>query len=92
MSNKYWGWGLEDDEFFVRYRYAIIFGRKICKITISLPDTGSGVFLTPGWVKNLDPDPGYGILKFFDADPDPGSGNLLALYAGSGINIPDPQH
>ncbi len=20
MSNKYWGWGLEDDEFFVRYR------------------------------------------------------------------------
>ena len=19
MSNKYWGWGLEDDEFFVRY-------------------------------------------------------------------------
>jgi hypothetical protein len=24
MSNKYWGWGLEDDEFFVRYRYAII--------------------------------------------------------------------
>ena len=22
MSNKYWGWGLEDDEFFVRMRQA----------------------------------------------------------------------
>lgn len=22
MSNKYWGWGLEDDEFFVRLRDA----------------------------------------------------------------------
>jgi hypothetical protein len=53
MSNKYWGWGLEDDEFFVRYRYAIIFGKKISVITICVadPNPGSGAFLTPGWVK-----------------------------------------
>lgn len=23
MSNKYWGWGLEDDEFFLRIRYVL---------------------------------------------------------------------
>jgi hypothetical protein len=52
MSNKYWGWGLEDDEFFVRYRNLII------TTSVADPDTGSGAFLTPRWIENQDPDPG----------------------------------
>jgi hypothetical protein len=49
MSNKYWGWGLEDDEFFVRYQCLIIFRRKpVLSISVADPDPGSGAFLTPG--------------------------------------------
>lgn len=30
MSNKYWGWGLEDDEFYVRLKEAgLIVGRPV---------------------------------------------------------------
>lgn len=39
MSNKYWGWGLEDDEFYVRLKDAGLKVHRPQKITTGASDT-----------------------------------------------------
>jgi hypothetical protein len=93
MSNKYWGWGLEDDEFFVRYRYAINFLKKIC---LYYQCCGSGLrcLLDPGMGKKSRSgprDPGsrmsIPIHEYLNSLMririlDPGSGIFLILDPG----------
>lgn len=39
MSNKYWGWGLEDDEFYVRLKEASINVSRPVNITTGIENT-----------------------------------------------------
>lgn len=39
MSNKYWGWGLEDDEFYVRLREANLEVTRPVDITTNRSNT-----------------------------------------------------
>lgn len=39
MSNKYWGWGLEDDEFYVRLKDAGLKVHRPQNISTGIPDT-----------------------------------------------------
>lgn len=43
MSNKYWGWGLEDDEFYVRLKDAGLKVRRPENITTGVTDTFSHI-------------------------------------------------
>lgn len=60
MSNKYWGWGLEDDEFYVRLREA--------KLEVTRPQNiltdRTNTFRLVYWKRGADPQ-NYILLGMF---------------------------